>query len=187
MAFSVGLMTLLMMVTILYMPLVLPLLLSGVEVDALAIAKSLVLLMLIPLAAGLFVKARYETIAESLQPHMSQTSTVALVLLMVSGIILNFNAIISIIGTGGFIAVLLFLLGALLIGYFLAGSNGGMRSVMGLGTAQRNVSAALVVAGQNFADDPNVLTMILVTALVGLVLLMVVGGELGKRVTADVR
>lgn len=57
-------------------------------------------------------------------------------------------------------------------------------TVLGLGTAQRNLSAALVVAAQNFADDPNVLTMILVAGLVGLVLLMVVGGELGKRTPA---
>ena len=37
-AFSVGLMTLLIVVTIVYMPIVLPLLLQGVTVDALAIA-----------------------------------------------------------------------------------------------------------------------------------------------------
>ena len=53
--------------------------------------------------------------------------------------------------------------------------------MLGLGTAQRNLSAALVVAGQNFADDPNVLVMIIVAALVGLLLLMVIGGELGRR------
>lgn len=183
MAFSVGLMTLLMLVTILYMPLVLPILLSGVEVDALEIARSLIILMLIPLAIGLFIKARYESFAETLQPHMAQTSTVALVLLMVSGIVLNFSAIIGIIGTGGVVAILLFLAGALLLGYILGGSDRRIRSVMGLGSAQRNISAALVVAGQNFADDPDVLVMILVTGLVGLVVLMVVGGELGKHVT----
>ena len=38
-----------------------------------------------------------------------------------------------------------------------------------------------MVAGQNFADDPNVLSMILVAGLLGLVLLMVIGGELGRR------
>jgi BASS family bile acid:Na+ symporter len=39
----------------------------------------------------------------------------------------------------------------------------------------------LVVAGQNFADDPNVLVMILVAGLIGLVVLMLVGGEMGRR------
>ena len=181
MAFSVGLMVLLMVVTIIYMPLVLPLLLQGVEVDALEIAKSLIFLMLIPLIIGLFVKARYESIAETLQPHMSTTSTAAIAVLMVTGILLNFSAIVGIIGTGGVVAILIFLIGALLMGYFLGGSDGQIRSVLGLGTAQRNLSAAIVVAAQNFSDDPNVMTMILVAGLIGLVLLMVVGGELGKR------
>ena len=67
------------------------------------------------------------------------------------------------------------------MGYFLGGSEANIRSVLGLGTAQRNLSAAIVVAAQNFSADPNVLTMILVAALVGLALLMVIGGELGRR------
>ena len=54
---AVGVMTLLMVVTIFYLPLVLPLLLTGVEVDAGAIAQSLIVLMLIPLILGLLVKA----------------------------------------------------------------------------------------------------------------------------------
>jgi hypothetical protein len=49
------------------------------------------------------------------------------------------------------------------------------------GTAQRCLSAALVVAGHSFADDPNVLSMILVAGLVGQMLLMLIGRELGRR------
>ena len=56
-AFSVGLMVLLMLVTIIYLPLVLPLLLGNVEVNPWDIARSLIVLMLIPLAIGLFVNA----------------------------------------------------------------------------------------------------------------------------------
>lgn len=181
MAFSVGLMVLLMVVTIIYMPLVLPFLLKGVEVNPWEIAQSLIIMMLIPLAIGLFVKARYEETAASLQPHMAQTSTVALVLLMVSALVVNFQAIVGVIGTGAIIAILIFLLVAFVLGYFMGGKDGGTKSVLGLGTAQRNLSAALVVAGQNFADDPNVLSMILVAGLVGLVLLMFIGGEQGRR------
>jgi BASS family bile acid:Na+ symporter len=180
-AFSVGLMVLLMVVTIIYMPIVLPFLLSGVEVNPWEIARSLIILMLIPLGIGIFVKARYQSTAESLQPHMAQTSTVALVLLMVSALVLNFEVIVGVIGTGAIIAILIFLLVALVLGYFLGGKDASTRSVLGLGTAQRNLSAALVVAGQNFAAYPSVLSMILVAALIGLALLMVIGGELGRR------
>lgn len=181
MAFSVGLMTLLMVSTIIYMPLVLPFLLQGVEVDALAIAQSLLFTMLVPLAVGLLIKWRYESTADSLQPHMAQVSTVALVLLMVSGLVINFSDIVDVIGTGGILAVLIFLIAATIIGYLLGGPAANTRSVLGLGTAQRNLAAALIVAGQNFADDPDVIVMILVAGLVGLVVLMVIGGELGRR------
>jgi BASS family bile acid:Na+ symporter len=59
-AFSVGAMVLLMVVTVGYLPVVMPLLLPGVTVDPWNIARSLILLMLLPLAAGLALKVRYE-------------------------------------------------------------------------------------------------------------------------------
>ena len=65
------------------------------------------------------------------------------------------------------------------------GADLATRSVMGLGTGQRNLSAALVVAAQNFGNDPDVLVMIMVVAIIGLILLMVIGGELGRRDQAE--
>lgn len=180
-AFGVGLMVLLMVVTVVYVPLVLPLLLSGVEVNPLDIAGSLIVLMIIPLAIGLFIKARYTETAASLQPVMAQTSNTALIILMVLMLVLNFDNMISVIGTGAIIALLLFIVLTFVAGYFLGGSAKDTRPVMGLGTATRNVSAALVVGAQNF-NDPDVITMLIVGSLVMLVVLMVAGGELGKRV-----
>jgi hypothetical protein len=43
--------------------------------------------------------------------------------------------------------------------------------VLALATAQRNIAAALVVGGKDF-DDPKVLVMIVVVAVVGLLILM---------------
>jgi BASS family bile acid:Na+ symporter len=183
-AFSVGLMVMLMVTTIIYMPLVLPLLLSGVTINPWDIAKSLIVLMLVPLAIGLFMKARWSSIADGLQPHMAQASSVALLFLLGGGIILQWSDIVGLLGTGGFIALVLFFLISLVIGYFAGGSDPKMRSVMGLGTAQRNVSAAMVVGAQNFTDSPDVISTIIVGALVGLVILLPIAGELGKRVTA---
>ena len=182
-AFSVGLMTLLMVVTVFYLPLMLPVLLPGVSVSPWEIAQSLITTMLLPLGIGLFIKARYEEIAESLQPHMSQISSLAIVVMMVTILVLQFSTIIGTIGTGGIIAALLFLVGAFLVGLLLGGKDASMRSVMGLGAAQRNLAAALLVAAQNFSDDPNVLVMVMLIGILGLVLLMVVGGEMGKRVS----
>lgn len=180
-AFSVGLMVLLMVVTVVYVPVVLPLLLPGVSVNPGEIARSLILLMLIPLALGLLINARYGDIARGLQPHMAQTSSTSLVAVFVLMLVLNFDTLMGAIVSGAIIAAILFILISLAIGYGL-GPTRSTRPVMGMGTSQRNIAAAMVVATGNFSDDPNVLTMILVGALLMLVMLMPLAGELGKRV-----
>ncbi len=180
-AFSVGLMTLLMVVTVGYLPLVLPVMLPGASVSPWDIAKSLIVMMLLPLAIGLFVKARYEPTAETLQPIMSKTSGVCIMLGLVAILVLQFSTILATFGTGGIAAALLFLVGSLVIGLLLGGKDSSMRSVVGLGTAQRNLSAAMLVAAQNFSDDAQVLGMVMVIGVLGLVLLGIVSGELGKR------
>src|SRR5215213_9988520 len=108
-AFSVGLMTILMIVTIVYLPIVLPLLLPGVEVAAGQIALSLIVTMLVPLLIGLVIKARYEGVAGELQPVMSPISNISLALLLVLMLGLNFRNVIALFGTGAIIATLLFI------------------------------------------------------------------------------
>ena len=178
-AFAVGLMVLLMVVTIIYLPLVLPLLLQGVEVSPWDIAKSLIIMMLLPLAIGLFINARYEEVASKVQPTFGQASNIAILVLTVLGLVLNFRSMLDLVGTWGIVAGMIFIVTSLLIGYLLGGSDSDIKSVMGLGTGQRNISAALVVAGQNF--DMEVVTYLMVIAVVGLVVLMPLAGELGKR------
>jgi BASS family bile acid:Na+ symporter len=178
-AFSVGLMVFLMLVTIVYLPIVLPLLLADVEVNPWEIAQSLIVLMLIPLAIGLFIKTRYSDVASRLQPTFAMASNIALLTLAVLGLVLNFSSMIDLVGTLGILAGLIFIILALVIGFLLGGSSSEIRSVMGLGTAQRNLSAALVVAAQNFNSD--VITYIMVIGIIGLVILMPAAGELGRR------
>jgi len=180
-AFSVGLMVLLMVFTIAYLPVVLPRLLQGVSVDPWSIARPLILLMLIPLAMGLFTKSRYAEIAGALHPYLARTSTFALILLIAAGLLAHLKAVLGAFGSGGIIALLLLLGLAFVFGYFLGGRDGSIRSVLGLGTAQRNLSAALVIATANFASDPDVIVMVLVLGLVDLIMLMLIAGELGRR------
>lgn len=183
-AFSVGLMVLLMVVTIIYLPLVLPLLLGDVEVSAWDIAQSLIIMMLIPLAVGLFIKARYEDTADKIQPPFGMAANISLITLAVLGLVLNFSSMIALVGTFGILAGIIFILVALIIGYLMGGSDPRDKSVMGLGTAQRNISAALVVAAQNFSTE--VITYVMVIAIISLVILMPAAGEIGKRMQGAV-
>ena len=181
-AFSVGLMVLLMVVTIVYLPIVLPLLLQGVEVNPWDIAQSLIVLMLLPLTVGLLVNARYEEMAAKVQPTFGQASNIAILVLTVLGLVLNFREMLGLVGSWGLLAGAIFIVVSLALGYLLGGSDSSVKSVMGLGAGQRNISAALVVAGQNFGMD--VITYLMVIAVIGLVILMPLAGELGKRAKA---
>jgi BASS family bile acid:Na+ symporter len=179
-AFSVGLTVLLMVFSVVYMPLVLPYLLSGVSVDPLKIATSLLVLMLLPLGVGLAMKSGLERVAARLEPLLSKVSTFALVLLMVLIFVANIQNILSLFGSRGILASVLFLVAGSAMGWFLGGSEVETRNVMSLGTAQRNIAAALVVAKQNFSD-PQVVVMVVVIAIVGLVLLFPFARWLAKH------
>lgn len=179
-AFGVGLMVLLMVVTIIYMPIVLPLLLPGVSVNPWDIAKSLIVLMLIPLALGLLFRSHSPDAAGHWQPVMNKISSLAILVLLVVGLGLNVSNIISLIGSLGILALLLFIIGSLVIGLVLGGRDPGVRSVMGLGTAQRNVSAAILVSAQNFAGT-NTLPFVLVAAILLLLVLLPTAKRLGAR------
>jgi BASS family bile acid:Na+ symporter len=177
---GVGLMFLLMVVTIFYVPLVLPLLLPGVEVNAWDIAKSLIVTMLIPIVLGLMVRSHSPEDAQQWAPLMNKVSGIALLLMLVTGLGLNVSNIIDLIGSRGFLALILFVVGSLLIGMLMGGRDPAVRSVLGLGTAQRNVAAAILVTTLNFGDTMT-LPFVLVASIVLPLILIPTARMLGKR------
>src|SRR5213596_1958252 len=178
-ALAVGLMVLLMVVTVGYLPLVLPLLLPGVSVNPAKIASSLFLLMLLPLAAALAVKARFADIAARTKPILDRISNLSLILFVLLLVTVNFSNVLAVFGTRGILAGLLFIAISFGIGWFLGGPDTDGRRVLALGTAQRNIAAAIVVGSQSFTD-PKVVVMVVVVAIVGLLILMPVSRMLGK-------
>ncbi len=179
-AFAVGLMVLLMVITVVYLPLVLPWLLPGVSVNPGQIGRSLVLLMLVPLAGGLLVNAKRPDFAARAKPVLDKISNLSLIVVMVLQVVLNFRSVVAVFGTGGILAGVVLLAVGYAIGWALGGPKSDTRVVLGLGTAQRNIAAALVVANQSF-DDPNVVVMIVVVSIVGLLVLMPLSRALGRR------
>jgi len=170
-AFAVGAMVLLMAVTVVYLPIVLPLVLPGVTVDPWKIARSLVLLMLLPLAVGLALNAGYGDLAGRVKPVLDSICNASLVLQVVLITATNIEKVLQVFGTRAILAGLLFIAIGFGIGWLLGGPGADTRRVMALGTGQRNIAAALLVASQSF-DDPKVVVMVIVVATVGLIILM---------------
>jgi BASS family bile acid:Na+ symporter len=120
-AFAVGAMVVLMVVTVGYLPIVLPLLLRGITVDTWNIARSLGLLMLLPLAVGLVLKARYEDLATRVKPWLDWISNVSLILVILLITAANLDKVLQVFGTRGILAGLLLIAVGFGIGWLLGG------------------------------------------------------------------
>jgi BASS family bile acid:Na+ symporter len=176
--FSIGLMLLLMVVTIFFMPLVVPLMFSGAEASSWDIAKSLVVTMLLPLIVALIIRAYWEKGAKPMQGLFAKLTNIAMLLLIISLVILNTNHLIDKIGYP-LLAILLLLIGAMVIGYYLGGKEKGVRVVSSLGAGQRNISAALLVGTQNF-DNPDITIMLVAVSIFGLFIMIPYAKKMAK-------
>lgn len=168
-AFSVGLMVLLMIGSVICMPIMLPMLIPGLVSKPWPLLKPLLFTMLLPLAAGIGFRAVAHSWAAWIRPVFGGVSNMSMVLVLVLMTGLNFQSLIGTIGSGAIFVAMVFVACSLATGYALGGPSPATRSVLGVGTGQRNIPAALLIATQNYPNDPGVVVMLLVTALAGLI------------------
>jgi BASS family bile acid:Na+ symporter len=178
MAHATGLLTLLLLVTIIYMPIAVKIAVPEATVNTRAIAQSLFLTMLIPLAIGQLARWKAPGTSQRLLPWLAHMSTYSLLALIALTAIVNFREILGIIGEGAIMTAVLLISGSFGIGYLFGGTR-RQRDVNGLATAQRNIAAAMVVA-QDFSDR-GVLVMVVVASLVDLAVLFPIARALRKR------
>jgi BASS family bile acid:Na+ symporter len=172
-------MMVLMVVTVGYMPVVLPRLLSGISVDALAIAKALLLQMLLPIGVGMLLTQFLPGFSKKAQPLIGGLGNLAMYAMVVATLIGYFPNLLKILGTGAFLVGLLFVLAAFGLGYLAGWGKDHLEDVGGLGTAQRNTAAGVIVAIQNF-KDPNVFVMLTLANMFGIVALLVIAKMLSR-------
>ncbi|MDQ3929665.1 MAG: bile acid:sodium symporter [Chloroflexota bacterium] len=178
---AAALVALLIVVTVVFAPLALPLLLPGVTVDSGAIATNLSLQMLLPLAIGILMRERWEEEAAEYRPTVGIISNVALVALFLTTVGANLPGVIGLLGTGGIIATILLIVAAIAAGYLIGIPAGVERRVLALGAGQRNMAAAFVIGADNFPNLPNVLILIGLAGLIMMVILFPLAGEWSKR------
>jgi BASS family bile acid:Na+ symporter len=185
-AVSASLLVLLVPATVFFLPFYVPLAmthptlrgLSYVPSKVIALGLPLLSTLVLPLVVGVAVKAVAPRLAARLAPLGGKLSTVAVAAVMVSTFGANFPELIRILKTGAVFAGVLLVLGAFVIGYLL--SRRERRVVLGLGTAQRNVAAALVLASRDFADR-DVLVMVTACVLAGLLVLFPLAWIFSRR------
>jgi bile acid:Na+ symporter, BASS family len=169
--FAVGIMVLLSVGTVGYLPLVLPLLLPGVTVNSEKITGRLFLLTLLPLATGLALRARYGEVVARVKPVLDWVCNVSLIPMVLLLAAANIDKILHVLGTRGILAGFLLIALGFGIGWMLGGPGIDTRRALALRTGQRNIGAAFVVASESFSY-PSVVIMVMVATIVGLLTLM---------------
>ncbi len=167
-------------ITVISVPFILPLLIPGIQVDVVAIALPLIVQIFLPLAAGILMNYRYDEEAEMTRPIMGEISNISLGLMLVLNLG-NIGKVLALLGTGSILAVTFVIVLGFVSGYLLGGPNPDTRKVLSIGTGQRNYAAAFVLAGGNFAEQPNVFLLLLSASLISMILVMLLAGEFRKR------
>ena len=179
-ALAVGLMAFLMIVSLGFMPLALPMMLPGVSVDPMKIATSLFVTMALPLAVALATRARLPQIAVRAMPPLDKVSSFALALCMILLVMANIRSLLGVFGERAILASLLLVAIGYGVGWLVGGPGIITRRTLGMGTAGRNIGAALVVANQSFSD-PKVLVVVIVFTVVTVVVLFPLASALGRQ------
>jgi BASS family bile acid:Na+ symporter len=184
-AYSVALMVLLMGGSVIFMPLALPLMIPGLSADPWAIAKPLIVVMVIPLAVGFALAMFKASWVARLLSVMRIVSNVTLVLLVVLMIGLNLKTLVSTLGSFAIGTYMLYLIIIIGMGYLIGAVDRPTQDVFALGAGSRNIPACLVIAGSSL-NDPEVTVMLIVAFVVSLVGLLGLARVMRPKTTARV-
>jgi len=184
---AVGLLVLLMGLTVVYQPLLLPMLLPGLSVSPMPIARTLVLTVLLPLVLGLLLKARWPALAARLRRTMSWLGNIsaALVVIVLPLVYLDDLPEVALNG-GGLLVLLLYLPLAVGAGWWLGGPEADKRRLLALCCGQGSMGAAFVIAAQNF-NNPHVIAMLLLILYASLALLIPLAVVFRRQSLGDVK
>jgi bile acid:Na+ symporter, BASS family len=136
-----------------------------------AVAAIVLKAALVPLAAGMAVRAILPTVAERLEAVVTLVAKVLLPLAIVALLLGTFSAIWAFVGPGTILAMVIFIAAGLGIGHVLGGPDPDHAVVLALSTACRHPAIALAIAATNFPDlrfGPLILLYLIVNAVMGI-------------------
>jgi BASS family bile acid:Na+ symporter len=162
--FALGLMALLAVLSIVLVPVALQslerLAHRPLEMEPLAVARTVFTTALVPLAAGMLARVVFPTVVR-LRTLVNRVAWVLLLLGIVFLLVANVSAIWTLVGNGTLVAMTAFIATALTIGHVLGGPDPNHSIVLALSNACRHPSIALAIASANFPDQQFGATVLL--------------------------
>ena len=157
--------------TVVLMPLMAPLLIKGLTISTWALAKPLLLTILLPLVIGAVIRHFADTAATRMFPAVKGLALLSTLLTIVWCIVIYGKGMLNTAGSFALLSMTVFMVGMGLITYqFGFGMRQNQRSVMALGMGTRNVAAVLAAALAIPNADPRILVMTIMWTLWSVVL-----------------
>ena len=179
---SAAMMPLAVVGTVILMPLLAPVLIPGVSVSSLALAKQLVLTVLLPLVAGVLMMVYAEKASKAIYPYVKKLAGLTTLLLLGFTVVVYWREFFHALGTFAVAAQVLFVVtigfGAYVLGF---GMNQAQRSAVSLGICSRNGGAMFVAFTTFPVQDPNVLVMLLLAVPVPVIVWLILARYFASR------
>lgn len=171
MGFAGAFVPLVMVGTVVLMPMMAPLLITGVTISAMALAKPLLLTILLPLIIGAAVRHYADRAATKIFPAVKGLALISTLLTIVACLVLYGRGMLDTAGEYALLSMTLFMVGMGLITYrFGFGMKQSQRSVMALGMGTRNIAAVLAAALAIPGADTRIVVMTIMWTLWSVVL-----------------
>ena len=186
----------LLVLTIPFMPLVLPWMLGLLHVPHTPVTtwhllKPMLWFLVIPLAVGLAVRWRYPALARELAPHLGQVALVSVALHVTLMFVAYWNQVVAELGTGEYLYSIFMPLGCVVVGYgacvvFMRGGAGRAEArpielPAALATAQRGSQALICALIFAMGTFPVAGVVALGSSVITVVVLVLGAAEIGRR------
>jgi len=172
-AFAFGLLVLLLFFTVAVVPMLLPLVVPHADIATGALVVKLLLVVALPICVGLLLNGFYPTRAARISPFAHHLAMFLLYGVIILLIYVNFQQIVA-LQSSALLAGLLFFALAFAAGYLAGGPDVRNRRALGIMTYARNGSISMLIAGDVFADDPQVLTMATIMTVCSVLLVVLI-------------
>ena len=189
--FSTGLMFLLSTVALVSAPITILLLLpEGTGVSVWPVIRTLILLMFIPMVIGLFIRARYPSMAERVMGPVVWTSYIMILLVMITALAIKLfsqdpvGGLISLFGTLGILAIVLAVGISVILGYLFGGPAEGTRRSLATGSANRNTGMALLFAASISSELSEILAVLVAYIIIQILITGILAARWRKKSAA---
>jgi len=157
--------------TVVFMPLMAPILIKGLTISAWALAKPLLLTILLPLTIGAAIRHYADQRATRIFPAVKGLALISTLLTVIWCLTLYGKSMLNTAGEFALLAMTIFMVGIAIITYLFGfGLKQNQRSVMSLGMGTRNIAAVFAAALAIPNADPRIMVMVIMWTLWSVVL-----------------